>query len=115
MNLDELLTTAIANRAAEQPPLKVGDREFPYDVDVHGWTIKTTTTHKISVCILLYHFRIAMTPHQHPHSWDHGWCYSGNENDLLHAVVAAVTWDPDTEAEPFGWSKRACHCVREIS
>lgn len=103
--------------ADPEPDLRVGDHEFPYDPDVHGWTIKTTATDKISVCILLFHYRVTITRHHHPHTWDHGWCYSAHEDrsrNLLYAVAAAVSWKPDVEPEPFGWSKRACHCEREI-
>lgn len=96
------------------PPIRLGNREWEFNPDVYGWTIKSTATHNIDVCKLLFHYRIAMTPIEKPFGWDHGWCYSGGRDDLMDAVIAAIAWDPDTEAEPFGWSKRACH-VRELT
>lgn len=110
--------TTTRTRLDQQSNLTLGSAEFEYDEGVHGWTIKTTETHKISVCVLLYHFRVAMTKHTDPWGWEHGWCYSNPDqpsDDLTRAVIAALAWDPDTEPEPFGWSKRACHCVRELA
>lgn len=99
------------------PAIHIGNRTFDYKPEVNGWTIKTTATHDIDVCRLLFHYRLCMTPLASPLGWEHGWCYSGTgpdmSYDLEHAVIAALAWDPDTEAEPFGWTKRACH-VRTI-
>lgn len=103
------------NRTPALPPLTLGNTTWEYSPDVHGWTIKTTATHRIDVCRLLFHYRLVLTPLSSTDWWEHGWCYSGDEqNDLLHAVIAAVAWNPDEDAEPFGWSKRACECVREL-
>lgn len=86
---------------------------WEFDPTVYGWTIKTTATEKVSVCKLLFHYRVAITSLAAPDWWQHGWCYSGyGSDDLMVATLAAVAWDPDTDGEPVGWFKRACSCIR---
>ncbi|GAA2946377.1 MULTISPECIES: hypothetical protein [Streptomyces] len=42
-------------------------------------------------------------------SYDHGWCYPRDPQQVTAAVAA---WDPDTQDEPTGWHKRPTHPVR---
>jgi hypothetical protein len=96
----------------EAPPvLPFGDQVFKLN-DYGSYTLKTTATHNIDLVLMITNWRIVMTPKDFVYVWDHGWCYSGHS--LLVPVAAAFAWDPDTEAEPLGFVKRACVCPRRI-
>jgi hypothetical protein len=62
----------------------------------------------IDVCPMLFGDRLVMTVESDPDVYDHGWCYPKGGA----AVLAALAWDPATEAEPAGCIKRATSPVR---
>lgn len=67
-------------------------------------TLGTWGGYRIQVCEMIYNDRLVMTPGSHPHAGpQHGWCYDKGGA----AILAALVWDPETEAEPKGYKKRA--------
>jgi hypothetical protein len=62
----------------------------------------------IDICPMLFNDRLVLTPEHDTDVYDYGWCYpKGNA-----AVLAAFDWDPETQAEPAGYIKRATPTVR---
>lgn len=64
----------------------------------------------LDIVPMLYNHRLVMTPKDSPYIYDHGWCYP----TLTAAMVALLSWDPDTQPEPEGFIKRATKEVRTI-
>jgi hypothetical protein len=58
-----------------------------------GWTI--------DICPMLFNDRVVLTPEANPGVYDYGWCYPKGGAALL----AALAWNPATEAEPAGYIK----------
>ncbi len=79
--------------------------------DRDGLTVKTTATHHVDLMQLLFGaVRVVLTPRSFTYVWDHGWDY----DTAVQALAAAHAWDPDTQAEPEGWTRRACRCRRTL-
>jgi hypothetical protein len=69
-----------------------------------GFRIAETETHYLDVIQMLYNWRLCETPKSCPLSYDRSWCYAGNGLDgLLTAVIAAIAWGRNPDAEPVGW------------
>lgn len=65
----------------------------------------------IDIRMMGFNERLVLTPQMHPtglwpgdNSYDHGWCYPRGG---IGAITAALLWNPDTDAEPPGYVKRA--------
>lgn len=69
----------------------------------HCWTIKETATHLVEVIPMIFNDRLVLTPKAAPEVYDYGWCYDQGGP----AILAALAWDPATEAEPVGFKERA--------
>lgn len=79
-------------------------------VDPYGRvTIGYWGGYSIDVMPMIYNTRLVLTPEASPFGYDHGWCYPKGGA----AILAAYTWDPETEAEPAGYTKRATPRVRQ--
>lgn len=57
----------------------------------------------IDICPMLFGDRLVLTPESCTGVYDHAWCYPKGGA----AVLAALAWNPATEAEPAGYIKRA--------
>jgi hypothetical protein len=55
----------------------------------------------IQVCPMLFNDRLVLTPQDNPLVYDYGWCFPKGGA----AVLAAMVWDPATQAEPVGYIK----------
>jgi hypothetical protein len=73
-------------------------------------TVKETATHLVEVLPMIYNFRLVLTPKANPDSYDAGWCYFGTGSDsFTRCYLAALAFDPDTEADPAGYDKALQH------
>ncbi len=73
-----------------------------------GWRVKTNSagTHYVDIMVMLYNYRIALTPIAHPLEIDRHWCYAGHgRRTLLRAAAAALAWDGALDTDPVGWNK----------
>jgi hypothetical protein len=71
-----------------------------------GFRLGETETHYIDAVIMIYNWRLAMTPKASPLTYDRGWCYPGNSAVALLALRAAVVlWQREGGDEPIGWIK----------
>jgi hypothetical protein len=100
-------------REQNKQPLHIGELTIEPN-DREGWTIKSTETHHVDLMRMLFNFRVVLTPRSCTLGWDHGWCYDGGSGPIV-AIAAAYAWDPDKQAEPVAFTKRACECVRVIA
>lgn len=77
----------------------------PYGVvtigDWGGWLVQVTA--------MIFNDRLLLTPSYMPQVHDYGWCYPKGGA----AYLAALAWDPMTQAEPVGYKKRASMGVRQ--
>jgi hypothetical protein len=55
----------------------------------------------IDICPMMFGDRLVLTPETCEHIYDYGWCYPKGGAALL----AALAWDPEVEAEPGGYIK----------
>lgn len=55
----------------------------------------------VYVIQMIFNARITIGPEFSAGWYDDCWCY----DTAAEALVAAATWDPDTEPEPTGWVK----------
>lgn len=58
----------------------------------------------IQILPMVFNMRIVMTPKDCQGVYDYGWCFDKGPA----AFLALAVWDPETEAEPPGYKKRAC-------
>lgn len=73
-------------------------------VDGHGAvTIGRWGGYLVQILPMIFNDRLVLTPESFPYIYDHGWCYP--KGGAAH--LAALAWDPGTEAEPAGYKKRA--------
>lgn len=73
-----------------------------------GLRVKDTGTHYVDVLRVIYNWRVARTPKDHPETIDRAWCYFGAGTEvLLRAVAAARDWDDGDDSAPQGWDKDA--------
>lgn len=70
-----------------------------------GVRVKETDTHYVDVLPMIYNWRIVTTPKVNENIYDRGWCYSGRESS--QAILQAMAWNPEEQAEPDGWVKQA--------
>jgi hypothetical protein len=73
-----------------------------------GWRVKTNDagTHYVDILVMLYNYRVVLTPVDRPMMIDRHWCYAGRTRaTLLRAVVAVHAWDGSPDTEPYGWNK----------
>lgn len=81
----------------------------PMSVDEHGCvTIGRWGGYLLQISHLLINDRLVLTPEAVPIGYDHGWCYEHGQT----ALIAAIGWDPEREAEPAGYVKRATPGLR---
>lgn len=66
-------------------------------------TIGTWGGYLVQIMPMLFNDRLILTPQTATWGYDHGWCYPKGGA----AFLAALVWDPATEAEPAGYKKRA--------
>lgn len=78
--------------------------------DRRCYTIKETETHLVEVVPMIFNDRVVLTSKNFLDGYDHGWCFDKGGA----AFAAAVVWDPNTEAEPIGFKKRATPTVRTL-
>lgn len=81
-----------------------------FEIDDYG----TTTIGRwggwlIQIVPMGFNDRIVLNPESFPGVYDHGWCYDKGGA----AFLAAIAWDPVTEAEPPGYKKRATWQARQ--
>lgn len=73
-----------------------------------GLRVKDTGTAYVDVMRMIFNWRVARTPKDHPESVDRAWCYYGTGTEtLLRAVAAARDWDGGDDTAPRGWDKNA--------
>lgn len=62
--------------------------------------------HYIDVMTMMFNYRIVTTRVDMPEVYDRFWCYVGKDQQtLLRATAAALTWSGDDDTEPEGWDK----------
>lgn len=79
--------------------------DFLTPVKIDDWgtvTVGTWGGYHIQIAPMLVNDRLVMTPAHTLGIYDHGWCFPKGPAVLL----AALVWDPQTQAEPVGFSKR---------
>lgn len=62
----------------------------------------------VQILPMIFNDRVVLTPESSPWGYDHGWCYERGV-----ALLAVLAWDPETEAEPVGYKKRATMGLRQ--
>lgn len=63
----------------------------------------------LQICPMIFNDRLVMTPESCQYVYDHGWCFQKGGA----AALAALAWDPETEAEPVGYIRRVNLAVRK--
>jgi hypothetical protein len=90
----------IAGQPVTLEPLWIEDR-------IYGYRIKSTLTHHIDLCRMIFNWRIITVPKNDPWFVDRGWCYQGTGlAGFLPAALAAIAWDGANDTEPPGYFKR---------
>jgi hypothetical protein len=79
--------------------------------DRQCFTIGETDEYFVEIVPMIFSDRLVMTPKEAPMVYDYGWCYDKGGA----ALFAAMAWDPDKEAEPPGYNKRATPNVRTLT
>jgi hypothetical protein len=99
--------TALIEQATTDSPINFYSR---VKVDDCGTaTIGEWGGYYIQIMPMIFNDRIVMTPASCPYVYDHGWCFTKGGA----AILAALIWNPQTEAEPLGYKKRATAGMRE--
>lgn len=83
--------------------------EQPQFDDYGTVTIGEWGGYRIQILPMGFNDRLALNPKTAQWGYDHGWCYDKGGA----AILAALVWDPETEAEPPGYKKRATHGLRK--
>jgi hypothetical protein len=87
------------------------DMSEPFTTDDYGvLTLGRWGGWLVQICPMLFNDRIVLTPEHFQAVVDHGWCFDKGGA----AFLAALIWDPSTQAEPSGYKKRATHRAREV-
>lgn len=83
----------------------------PVKVDQEYWgiTVGTWGGYLVQVVPMIYNDRIVLTPEDCDDVYDHGWCYDKGSA----AMLAVMAWNPQLQAEPAGYKKRATPGVRQ--
>lgn len=77
---------------------------LPVTVDAYGAvTVGRWGGYLLQILSMIYNDRVVLSPERSPCGYDHGWCYPRG----LGAISALLCWDPQTQAEPPGYAKRA--------
>lgn len=93
--------TSILAKVDHTPAIDMMD---PPTCDEYGtMTIGTWGGYHVQVMPMLFNDRLVLTPMTATWGYDHGWCYDKGGA----AFLAALVWNPSTEAEPAGYKKRA--------
>jgi hypothetical protein len=82
--------------------------EPPTTDDYGVTTFGTWGGYYIQVMRMIVNHRIVMTPIDNTTGYEHGWCYP----TMTAAVLALLAWNPDTDGEPPGYTKRATYRAR---
>lgn len=90
----------------------------PTEIDAYGVVmIGTWGGYLVQIMPMIYNDRLVLTPAYNTNIVDYGWCYPRG----AAAYLAAMQWDPETEAEPVGYIKairagrRAGQCAEDWS
>lgn len=73
-----------------------------------AFTVAETEAYWIDVVPMIYNYRLVMTPKSAPGGYDFGWCYA----NMTDALLALFRWDPERDAEPSDYVKRATPVLR---
>ncbi len=80
--------------------------------DIYGTvTVGEWGGYLIQIMPMAFNDRLVMTPKHTPSVYDFGWCYNKGAAPLL----AALVWNPQAEAEPKGFKKRASAGLARIA
>ena len=77
---------------------------------LNGMAMKMAGEEVVLICPMIFNDRIVIQTGIDSPCYDHGWCYDKGGA----AVIAALVWDPLTEAEPPGYKKRATSGIRVV-
>lgn len=83
--------------------------ELPVIDDFNTMTVGSWGGYLVQIMPMIFNDRIVLTPASSPYGYDHGWCYDKG----AAAILALLTWSPDTQGEPEGYKKRATAGVRQ--
>lgn len=85
------------------PPSSIEWLDEPAVDDYGTVTIGEWGGYLIQIAPMLFNDRLVMTPKSCLGVYDHGWCYPKSGA----AYLAALMWNPEHDAEPVGYIKRA--------
>lgn len=99
----DVLPTTDADALAR---LEAGETLPFWNEDRGTWTVKRSGDYLVEISVMLFNYRIVLTPVSCLDVWDHGWCYFGRDQaTLTRALLAATAFDPQTQSAPVGYDK----------